>query len=229
MSEKREFEESEAVTMQQGYPSPTINETDGGPYYQSGGGHREADDIERQADVEGPHQQHDHQEVQEHHDLQHHQSRPSVSAEELQLAAQLTQGLAPMMAAHNQMHEQMANPEPEIPVQDPHLQNQIQEQLQGEEHNLQSQPHQYVPNPQAQPHMAPHIPMDHLQAAYPLGDNTPPRKRSKVSRACDECRRKKIKCDAMSEGGEEPCSNCRRSNARCLFSRVPQKRGPSKG
>lgn len=53
------------------------------------------------------------------------------------------------------------------------------------------------------------------------------RKRSKVSRACDECRRKKIKCDAQSEEG--PCSNCRRSSVECQFSRVPQKRGPSKG
>lgn len=55
------------------------------------------------------------------------------------------------------------------------------------------------------------------------------RKRTKVSRACDECRRKKIRCDAPSEGGEQPCSNCRRVGAACLFSRVPQKRGPSKG
>lgn len=50
-----------------------------------------------------------------------------------------------------------------------------------------------------------------------------------MSRACDECRRKKVKCDAASETGEEPCSNCRRSSIRCLFSRIPQKRGPSKG
>lgn len=66
------------------------------------------------------------------------------------------------------------------------------------------------------------------QVQYGVGE-IPPRKRSKVSRACDECRRKKVKCDAASETGEEACSNCRRSNVRCLFSRVPQKRGPSKG
>ena len=40
---------------------------------------------------------------------------------------------------------------------------------------------------------------------------------------------KKVKCDAASETGEEPCSNCRRSSIQCLFSRIPQKRGPSKG
>lgn len=66
-------------------------------------------------------------------------------------------------------------------------------------------------------------------ASYAVGDMTPARKRSKVSRACDECRRKKVKCDAASENGGEDCSNCRRSNVRCMFSRVPQKRGPSKG
>jgi hypothetical protein len=79
------------------------------------------------------------------------------------------------------------------------------------------------------------MPLNDLAQQYQLVQNMQdnsgiaPRKRSKVSRACDECRRKKIKCDALSENGEEACSNCRRSNATCLFSRVPQKRGPSKG
>jgi len=57
----------------------------------------------------------------------------------------------------------------------------------------------------------------------------PSRKRSKVSRACDECRRKKIRCDATSENGPEACSSCKRTGARCQFSRQPMKRGPSKG
>ncbi|KAK2740176.1 Glucose-responsive transcription factor [Onygenales sp. PD_40] len=61
------------------------------------------------------------------------------------------------------------------------------------------------------------------------GDQSARRKRSKVSRACDECRRKKVRCDATSEAGVETCSNCRRTNATCEFSRVPMKRGPSKG
>jgi len=79
------------------------------------------------------------------------------------------------------------------------------------------------------------------------GDQSTRRKRSKVSRACDECRRKKVslnflsvlqdyqnspnqvRCDATSETGVETCSNCRRTNATCEFSRVPMKRGPSKG
>uniref|UniRef100_A0A093VKX8 Glucose transport transcription regulator RGT1 n=1 Tax=Talaromyces marneffei PM1 TaxID=1077442 RepID=A0A093VKX8_TALMA len=61
------------------------------------------------------------------------------------------------------------------------------------------------------------------------GDQSARRKRSKVSRACDECRRKKVRCDATSESGVETCSNCRRLGVACQFSRVPMKRGPSKG
>ncbi|KAI9682387.1 MAG: Glucose-responsive transcription factor [Caeruleum heppii] len=77
------------------------------------------------------------------------------------------------------------------------------------------------------------------------GDSTTPRKRTKVSRACDECRRKKarlnlpatndetdqlkIRCDATSESGLEQCSSCKRVGTRCQFSRIPMKRGPSKG
>ena len=56
-----------------------------------------------------------------------------------------------------------------------------------------------------------------------------PRKRNKVSRACDECRRKKIRCDATNESAEQSCSNCKRTGAACRFSRQPMKRGPSKG
>lgn len=88
--------------------------------------------------------------------------------------------------------------------------------------------HAYLRSPHP-PVLAPATPVGGIQTQYTLGDMTPPRKRSKVSRACDECRRKKVKCDASSETGEEICSNCRRSNVRCMFSRVPQKRGPSKG
>ncbi|KAK8241360.1 hypothetical protein IWZ00DRAFT_67239 [Phyllosticta capitalensis] len=64
---------------------------------------------------------------------------------------------------------------------------------------------------------------------YQPQQDTNLRKRSKVSRACDECRRKKIRCDATSENGPEACTSCKRTGARCQFSRQPQKRGPSKG
>lgn len=92
----------------------------------------------------------------------------------------------------------------------------------------QSSQTQFNPSPH-RPILAPANSVGGAQPQYALEDATPPRKRSKVSRACDECRRKKVKCDAASENGDETCSNCRRSNVRCMFSRVPQKRGPSKG
>lgn len=38
-----------------------------------------------------------------------------------------------------------------------------------------------------------------------------------------------VRCDATSEAGVETCSNCRRLGVACQFSRVPMKRGPSKG
>jgi len=55
------------------------------------------------------------------------------------------------------------------------------------------------------------------------------RKRTKVSRACDECRRKKIRCDATDVDSSESCSSCKKIGQQCLFSRQPLKRGPSKG
>ncbi|MCJ1405570.1 Glucose-responsive transcription factor [Xylographa trunciseda] len=61
-------------------------------------------------------------------------------------------------------------------------------------------------------------------------DESSARKKSKVSRACDECRRKKIRCDAESDApGHPKCSNCMRTQQICQFSRQPMKRGPSKG
>lgn len=60
-----------------------------------------------------------------------------------------------------------------------------------------------------------------------------PRKRSKVSRACDACRRKKVRCDAeyltTLSKVTKICNNCSKSAEECSFSRVPMKRGPSKG
>ncbi|KAI3398964.1 hypothetical protein diail_7991 [Diaporthe ilicicola] len=111
----------------------------------------------------------------------------------------------------------------------PHPEAQQEPQLsQHGQHAPHTHHAQYMDPQQQPPHLGPPIPMGLGQVQYGVGD-VPPRKRSKVSRACDECRRKKVKCDAASETGEEACSNCRRSNVRCLFSRVPQKRGPSKG
>lgn len=53
------------------------------------------------------------------------------------------------------------------------------------------------------------------------------KKRTKASRACDQCRKKKIKCDY--DDGRAVCTNCARNSEACTFERVPLKRGPSKG
>ncbi|QLQ80195.1 hypothetical protein HG537_0D01960 [Torulaspora globosa] len=61
------------------------------------------------------------------------------------------------------------------------------------------------------------------------GSNSPPgsRRRTKASRACDHCRKRKIKCDYSDERGI--CSSCSRNGEKCSFERVPLKRGPTKG
>lgn len=267
--------------MEHGFASPNPEETDTAAYYSTQSRDREMDADQAPQQPQGS---------QDETSPDRNHSRASVSVDELQLAAQLTQGLAPMMAAHDQaqeqhlrqaqeadmqprersyddhaqhdsfqdqprVHEQQAQdaePEYQDHIRGPEYQDQVhsdaarlhqelQSQLQDDVRELQDilrqqaqaqtpgQSHYAAPSPGA-PHLHQHVPLNHLGQQYQLQDSSvPPRKRSKVSRACDECRRKKIKCDAMSEGGEEPCSNCRRSSSRCLFSRIPQKRGPSKG
>ena len=92
-------------------------------------------------------------------------------------------------------------------------------------HQYEQDPNAHVAHPQPNPGA-----MDQMGGQYGTPDGSmAPRKRSKVSRACDECRRKKIRCDATGEPGDEQCSSCKRVGTRCQFSRVPMKRGPSKG
>lgn len=151
-----------------------------------------------------------------------------------------------------QSHEQssqspfLSNNEQQSPKQQPqylpdqqqqqhHIQQIHQQMILNQKPTQSLSAQQPQPLQQQRPLLQSHGVMDPLGQQYAvhahqaIQDNIPPRKRSKVSRACDECRRKKVKCDAASETGEEPCSNCRRSLIRCLFSRIPQKRGPSKG
>ncbi|KAL4909006.1 hypothetical protein BDW74DRAFT_76258 [Aspergillus multicolor] len=89
------------------------------------------------------------------------------------------------------------------------------------------------PDQHQQQHMLPFPPSQQVGVDpnhdLSYGDQSARRKRTKISRACDECRRKKVRCDASSESGVETCSNCRRLGVVCQFSRVPMKRGPSKG
>ncbi|ORZ20527.1 fungal-specific transcription factor domain-domain-containing protein [Absidia repens] len=57
------------------------------------------------------------------------------------------------------------------------------------------------------------------------GDEASLSKRQRVSRACDLCRRKKIKCDGLIP----VCSNCRAFNLECSYKDATKKRGPPKG
>jgi hypothetical protein len=152
---------------------------------------------------------------------QQHVSRPS-NLEELQLAAQLGQGLASTPL--------LPTADPNMNVEDPNLRSIMPHpEPEPEQQHTPSYVHETSqPDPMVHHGMPPLAPAP-LPPPYAIPDGVPPRKRSKVSRACDECRRKKIKCDASSDTGEMPCSSCARSSIRCLFSRVPQKRGPSKG
>ena len=63
-------------------------------------------------------------------------------------------------------------------------------------------------------------------------EDTSRRKRSKSLRACDSCRRKKVRCNAEycvnTDRISKKCDNCAKNNDECTFSRIPLKRGPSK-
>ncbi|TEY40873.1 hypothetical protein BOTCAL_0416g00050 [Botryotinia calthae] len=147
------------------------------------------------------------------HPNQHQQHLPTPDelqlAEQLSADAQLSRSMQPNMGANRGMSE---NPD---------------SRSQG---NV-SMNHQYQPDHQMH---GGHAPMNHgLMEVGPQyeDDSISPagRKRSKVSRACDECRRKKIRCNANEPGNEDICSNCKRVGVHCQFSRQPMKRGPSKG
>ncbi|KAF4122706.1 Fungal specific transcription factor domain [Geosmithia morbida] len=210
--------------------------------------HQQPEDQQQQADHIPEHQQHDGGGVAEdgladhtalkqdgttelhHHDQQPEPSTPQqqqstrpANIEELQLAAQLGQGLTGT---------------PMIPPSDANMsvdESSLRNIMPHPDPDQQHQQHQQTPaygihdTPTSESIITHGLQVAQLPPHYSLGDNIPPRKRSKVSRACDECRRKKIKCDAQTDTGDAPCSSCSRSNIRCLFSRVPQKRGPSKG
>ncbi|EMD00865.1 hypothetical protein BAUCODRAFT_47223, partial [Baudoinia panamericana UAMH 10762] len=56
------------------------------------------------------------------------------------------------------------------------------------------------------------------------GDSRDP-KRRRIARACDMCRKKKIKCD----GKMPKCSHCLNYKTECIFTQVEKKRAPPKG
>ena len=101
-----------------------------------------------------------------------------------------------------------------------------QEQQQQQQHHRQQQ------------HQHQHHHHQSMNGGSPTNNNhssstDPPRKRSKVSRACDPCRKKKIKCNAEYSELEKKvtkiCTSCAKNKEVCTFDRTPLKRGPSKG
>jgi len=231
MDEKRDSGvDSDDIILQQ-YPSPTADGHDLNFYGANPRDHPPIDpQMEHQTDQPEPptpgHQ---------------HPRGVSASAEELQLAAQLSQGLAPMMGGGHAPDQQPQNHDPSLHGQEHHSLPEHDMDLQHQDpglpgsimqHHHDQTPHQYGEAPQPDQQLSQPIQIAQLAqqfAASTAVESIPPRKRSKVSRACDECRRKKVKCDASADAPNEPCTNCKKAQILCLFSRVPQKRGPSKG
>ncbi|MCJ1312496.1 hypothetical protein MMC25_006170 [Agyrium rufum] len=58
-----------------------------------------------------------------------------------------------------------------------------------------------------------------------MGDESQDAKRRRIARACDMCRKKKIKCD----GKMPACSHCLNYKTECIFTQVEKKRNPPKG
>ncbi|ORZ19304.1 fungal-specific transcription factor domain-domain-containing protein [Lobosporangium transversale] len=50
-------------------------------------------------------------------------------------------------------------------------------------------------------------------------------KRSKITKACDNCRRRRVKCDGVPDG----CSGCKAAKTQCVYTTSNTKRGPPKG
>ncbi|KAH6611206.1 Zn2Cys6 transcriptional regulator [Trichoderma cornu-damae] len=58
-----------------------------------------------------------------------------------------------------------------------------------------------------------------------LLDDSSDAKRRRIARACDQCRRKKIKCD----GKLPSCTHCTNYKTECVFTQIEKKRAPPKG
>ncbi|KAL6237640.1 hypothetical protein BDW75DRAFT_203236 [Aspergillus navahoensis] len=68
-------------------------------------------------------------------------------------------------------------------------------------------------------------PSFHDEASMGIGDENNDAKRRRIARACDMCRKKKIKCD----GKMPKCSHCINYKTDCVFTQVEKKRNPPKG
>ncbi|KEQ60236.1 uncharacterized protein M437DRAFT_54913 [Aureobasidium melanogenum CBS 110374] len=157
----------------------------------------------------------------------HQLGHPEID-DDLALRAELSRSLGLNHSTHesaNTSHQH--SPQPHDDLQQHHHVQQQQQQQHAQPATLPSQPQHTSPSQHAvNPDLLPEHHASPPPGQHTASDNNRD-KRSKVSRACDECRRKKIRCDALNE--HETCTNCKRSSSTCAFSRQPLKRGPSKG
>ncbi len=208
--------------MMQSYPDPTaVSSESNGPFYAPNPSSQQQPQSQQQeqaqqpqppqGQAQQPQQQHQQQQAQAEADQQHHLRQPMSDLAAQQRAIEGLLGatggqpldLKAMLGFNedgSRVADQPQQQQPQVPPA--HQMMGDMGQSQGPSQNM------YQGTP---------------------ADGTTPRKRSKVSRACDECRRKKIRCDATTESGGEACTSCRRVGTSCQFSRVPMKRGPSKG
>ncbi|KAJ5808116.1 hypothetical protein N7474_009385 [Penicillium riverlandense] len=77
----------------------------------------------------------------------------------------------------------------------------------------------------SQPMSVPMYPDDSAMAAGDDANDANDAKRRRIARACDMCRKKKIKCD----GKMPKCSHCINYKTECVFTQVEKKRNPPKG
>lgn len=75
----------------------------------------------------------------------------------------------------------------------------------------------------------PQLPPDYVTQMFPdshlMFDESQDAKRRRIARACDMCRKKKIKCD----GKLPACTQCINYKTDCVFTQVEKKRSPPKG
>ncbi|KAL7797671.1 N-terminal binuclear Zn cluster-containing protein [Trichoderma ceciliae] len=93
-------------------------------------------------------------------------------------------------------------------------------------------PPQIFGSPMGLPNSQPNsqqLPSDMTAQMFPdsstLPDDNTDAKRRRIARACDQCRRKKIKCD----GKLPACTHCANCNTECIFTHIEKKRAPPKG
>lgn len=58
------------------------------------------------------------------------------------------------------------------------------------------------------------------------GDGDDPNKRRRVARACDSCRKKKVRCDGIDPPHRESCTNCSTYGHECTFLNAAKRRAP---